>query len=373
MFINNELVNIMNNTMNIHPNEGHLLERAIDAFYKQTGIQLRVHATEVKINGRMVDAIIDVEGYETLRFAAEIKKRVQEVTIGAMLGQVQGLPGKGMLVADYVNPNMADKLRIMDMPFIDTVGNAYINEMPLHVFIKGNKQENLAGVKQGGRAFTPTGIKVVHALLTNPELLNAPYRDIKDVAGVAIGTIGWIFYDLKEAGFMVELNNKKRRLENKKKLLDRWVEAYLEKLRPKQLVGRFTTDNEDWWKEVDLPMYGARWGGEVAAAKMTDYLRPEKFTIYLPTKGGENLFRDARFRKDEFGEIAVYRAFWNDNDDYGEYLDNYRGEWGDYKVRDNLVDPLIVYADLLATADTRNIEIAQMIYGEQLAQLVEGY
>ncbi len=41
--------------------------------------------------------------------------------------------------------------------------------------------------------------------------------------------------------------------------------------------------------------------------------------------------------------------------------------------RINLVDPLIVYADLLATADTRNLETAKIIYGERLAQLVDEY
>lgn len=362
--------------MNTKPIEGYLLERAIDALYQQTGLQLRVHATNVGIHDRRVDAIIDVERYETLRFAVAVKKWIQNTTLGAMLEQVQGLPGKGMLVADYVNPNMADKMREIDIPFIDAVGNAYINEKPLYVFIKGNKEEKIAGVKQGGRAFTPTGIKVIHALLTNPELVNAPYRDIKDIAGVAIGTIGWIFYDLKEAGFMVELNNKRRKLENKKKLLDRWVEAYLEKLRPKQLVGRFTTDNENWWKNVDLTVYGAKWGGETAAAAMTEYLKAEKFTIYLPKKGGEELFRDARFRKDEFGEIAVYRAFWNENKKHNKELENLNeyenwGDWGGWNEQMNLVDPLIVYADLLATADARNIETAKIIYGDKLAKLVD--
>ena len=376
MFINNELEKIMNDAMNAHPIEGYLLERAIDALYQQTGLQLRVYATDVGMNGHNVDAIIDVEGYEALRFAVEIKKWVQQKTVGAIFDQIQCLPGKGMLVADYVNPNMAGKMREMNIPFIDAVGNAYINEKPLFVYIKGNKQEKLAGAKQG-RAFAPTGIKLIHALLINPELINAPYRDIKDVAGVAIGTIGRTFNDLKEAGFMVELNNKKRRLENKKKLLDRWVEAYLEKLRPKQLVGRFTTDNEHWWKDVDLTVYGAKWGGETAAAAMTDYLRAEKLTIYLTKKGGEELFRDARFRKDDFGEIAVYRAFWDDKKNKG-FMDNLNNEekwagWGNWNEQLNLVDPLIVYADLLATADARNMETAKIIYEKQLAQLVDEY
>jgi len=36
-----------------------------------------------------------------------------------MLDQIQKLPGKGLLVADYVNPNIADKMCKMNIPFID--------------------------------------------------------------------------------------------------------------------------------------------------------------------------------------------------------------------------------------------------------------
>lgn len=354
---------IVNKTMQKDTTEWQLLEMATNAFYRQTGLELQAQAEKVGIGNRIVDAIIEVKGYEVLRFAAEIKKWAQQKNMGAMLEQIRQLPGKGMLVADYVNPNMADKMREMDIPFIDTAGNAYINEKPLFVFVKGNRQEKITGVEQRGRAFKPTGIKVIYALLTEPELINATYREIKDAAGVAIGTIGWVFYDLKEAGFMVEPHKNKRYLQNKKKLVDRWVEAYLEKLRPKQLVGRFTAEDRNWREHVDLREYGAKWGGEVAAEKMTDYLRPEKLTIYLPKKGGEELFRDARFRKDEFGEIAVYRAFWNDGMRHIDYLHG----------QNDIVDPLIVYADLLATANARNMDAAKIIYGEEIARFIDEY
>lgn len=33
--------------------------------------------------------------------------------------------------------------------------------------------------------------------------------------------------------------------------------------------------------------------------------------------------------------------------------------------------PLLVYADLVSTADDRNLETAELIYGQYIAQLVE--
>ena len=115
-------------------NEQQLLQMAIEAFYRQTGLQLRAQAGDLDIGGRGIDAIVEVEGYKALRFTAEVKKWAQQKNMGAMLEQVRQLPGKGMLVADYVNPNMADKMREMDIPFVDTAGNAYINEKPLWTF-----------------------------------------------------------------------------------------------------------------------------------------------------------------------------------------------------------------------------------------------
>ena len=320
--------------------EQQLLRKAIKAFYRQTGMQLHAQTGDLDIGDRAIEAIIEVEGYRVLRFTAEVKKWAQHKNIAALLEQIRQLPGKGILIADYVNPNMADRLHAADIPFIDAAGNAYINEKPLYVFVKGNRQEKIAGLEQKGRAFKSAGIKVIHALLTEPELINKTYREIKDAAGVAIGTIGWIFDDLKDAGFLLEPGKNKRLLENKSKLLDRWIEAYLERLRPKQLVGRYTAEDENWWRYIDLGKYGANWGGEAAAAKMTDYLRPETLTVYLPEKGGEELFKDARFSKDEFGRIEVYRAFWSDSKKNRGYLNG----------RNSLVDPLIVYADLLSTA-----------------------
>jgi len=343
-----------------------VLEAAIAAVHRTAGIKLKAQ-TEVKRRNKVLDAEITIEGHKKARFAVEVKKWAQQANFGAMVNQVQQLPGKGMLVADYVDPMMADRLRDLEIPYIDTVGNAYINEKPLYVLVKttraqANKEHNLQGLlktQQQGRAFNPTGLKVVYAFMKNENLLNAAYREIAKKADVALGTVGWVINDLKQGKFLIEIQPKKRRLKNKKQLLDKWVDAYLEKLRPKLFVGTFSTENDDWWQGPDYGVeeYGARWGGEVAAAKLTHYLKPEEVTVYLPKEGGEELFTDYRFRKDPTGYIHVYRAFWDENQNYQN--DDV-----------NTVDPLIVYADLLGTGDVRNIETARILYQNELNKFV---
>ncbi len=351
-------------TVNEQNLEKNLLEQAIDAVFRETGLTFHITQTEFVEMGFECDAKIEIEDYKQLQFTVEIKRWAQQANLGALVNQIQKLPPKGLLVADYVNPNMATRLRELDVPFIDTVGNVYINEKPLYIYIKGLKKKDTQyhtdGVGQTyTRMFQPTGLKILYALLRDPELLNAPYREIADITDVALGTVGRVFNDLKKGGYLVEYNKKNRRLKHKKYLLEKWVEAYPEKLRPKLLIGTFAAEKYDWWQNVgtNIVNYGAKWGGEVGAAKLTGHLKPEKVTVYMPKEGGKQLLIDNRLRKDPNGNIQIYKTFQEqENNNLLEFND--------------IVDPIIIYADLLATGDPRNIETARIIYDQYLTGLV---
>ncbi|MCW8935871.1 MAG: type IV toxin-antitoxin system AbiEi family antitoxin [Gammaproteobacteria bacterium] len=345
--------------------EADLPGMATDVLYKETGLRL-INVNESGVVDPHYDVKFRIDGYEYIRFTAKVKRWAQQTNFGVLVNEVNQRPGKGMLVADYVNPKMADKLRELDVPFIDTAGNAYINEKPLYIFIKGNKNRAQANVIKAqdapaaGRAFQPTGIKVVYALIRHPQLVTATYRDIANITGVALGTVGWVINDLKQAGYLIEYAKKQRRLKNKKQLLHKWVAAYLEKLRPKLFLGAFTAESEYWWMDLDEDIvdYKARWGGEVAAAKMTGQVKPEKIIIYMHQEGGNKLLAENRLHKHPKGNIQIYRTFWK------EKLENET-----LRMKDQImgcVDPMIVYADLLATVDARNLATAKSIYDERL-------
>lgn len=346
--------------------ERDVLDAAIAAVYRTTGIKIKATPQKKKGN-KLIDAEITIEGYKQARFNAGIKKWAPQANFGAIVNQVKQMPGKGMLVADYVNPKMADRLRELEIPYIDTVGNAFINEKPLYVFIKttktqANQEGNVKGqtnTKTLGRAFNPTGLKVVYEFIKDERILNATYREIAAKADVALGTIGWVINDLKQGGYLVEIGQKNRRLKRKRRLLDKWVDGYLEKLRPKLVVGTFRAENPQWWKDVEnnLTIYGAKWGGEVAAYAMTGFITPQDVTVYIETGDGTTLFKDHRFRKDPNGDIHIYRAFWKQNEAINE-------------LHTNLVDPLIAYADLVGTGDVRNLEAAEDLLGEELAEFI---
>jgi hypothetical protein len=346
--------------------EQEILDRAIQAVELETGLRIQIERREHPVGDYRVDALVRLEPGDRM-LMVEIKKWAQHANLGALINQVKQLPGEGLLAVDYVNPKMADKLRQQQVQFIDAAGNAFINQPPVYVYVTGNRQEErgVMPTKDGAkRAFDPKGLMVIYAFLRNPKLVNAPYREIAEKAGVALGTVGWVLNGLKAAEFIRDKGRKKGRyLIQYRKLLERWVEAWPEKLKPKQLVGEFIADDPYWWKNTDIQEYGGYWGGEIAAAKYTNYLKPQVATVYLPEHGRTQLLRDARLRKatvwtgEGAGTVLIYRPFWP------VQLDEL-----DTELRKGLVHPILAYADLVATADPRNLEVARRIYDEYVAQ-----
>jgi len=338
--------------------EQQLLLKATEKFTEITGVPLRIAAHEHPVGrGRIIDALIHIGGATGAdTYAVEMKRHLTTAKLGLAAEQLKDAPYKGMLITDYVNPNMADRLKTMDLAFIDLAGNAYLNEPPIYVFIKGNRptEKKLLGTTQKPtRAFQPTGLKMLFGLLTNPDLLHEPYRDIAEATNVALGTVGWVFTDLRDHGYLFEGKGRERRLTQKRRLVEEWVTAYPDKLRPKLRIGRYKAPTHDWWEGVDLEPHKAQWGGEVAAAKVTHYLRPAKTVIYADAVPAR-LIVENELKTDPDGEVEILKRFWKPQN--LEHMPNYMD------VPFDIVPPLLIYADLMATADDRNIETAKMVY-----------
>jgi hypothetical protein len=331
-----------------------IIEEALKEFEKTTGLEANLQR-EYLNNTKYPDGLVQIAHQNTKwHFVVEVKAIVTRATAGMKRLDPLNREEKVLMVTEYVTPPIADLLKELNIFFIDTAGNAYINEPALYVFIKGNKPRLTLKAKTQKRLFKPGGLRVVFTLLNHPEMINKPYRDIAKAADVALGTIGWLIGDLKEMGFCVEIDKRNRKLMNLENLFKRWVEAYPEQLRPKLVRERFETANHNWWKEIDIKAYGACWGGEVAAANLTGYLKPAKVTIYTNEPIGELVLKN-RLRKAEQGNVEVLTLFWNFK----------------YELADrDIVPPILIYADLMATGDHRNIEAAGMIYEKYIDRFV---
>jgi hypothetical protein len=288
-------------------------------------------------------------GKETT-YHVELKRLLRPAMLGAVLAQLKYLPAPALLVTDHVTPPMAERLREEGVEFIDAAGNAFLNQPPLLVWVKGQRPPDMPKTGEvRGRAFQITGLKVLFALLCKPELVNQPYREIAKLADVAHGTVGWVMPELPRLGFLGTLNGR-RRLLNGPKLMQQWVEAYAQKLRPKLLLARYQATALDWAGKIDVAQYGLLLGGEPAAQQLTHHLRPGTATFYGNT-AGKQLMLDQRLRPDTNGNVEIMRRFWAfDGEMQGQ------------------VPTLLVYADLLAIGDARCLETAGELYDGLVAR-----
>jgi hypothetical protein len=333
-----------------------ILEAAMQAFEETTGCRMQI-LEETPVGKKQPDAVIQIKPHEgpPKAYCAEIKATVTKATLGYAAEQIRRFEKPGILVARHVPPQMAERLKTMGIAFMDTAGNAYINDPPVFIYITGNKNKEVPLKNIVGRAFRPTGLKVVFALLCRPELANAPYREIVKATHVAQGTVGWVMYDLKQQNFLADRGKHGRKLINAAKLLDTWVETYARELRPRLYIGKYVTQKTEWWKHIDWRQTNACLGAEPAAAVLTDYLKPETITVYVPD--GINPFLLAhQLKKDPDGDVELFKKFWE-----VDYPWDYEG----------IAPPLLVYADLMATGNDRNIEAARMIHDKFIRRFIE--
>ncbi|WP_319523421.1 type IV toxin-antitoxin system AbiEi family antitoxin [uncultured Desulfosarcina sp.] len=329
-----------------------LINAATELFAQTTGIGVVYKRTERKEN-QYPNGCIRIN-HEGTRFELIVQAKRTLTRATVLLERTQPtIPGKNrILITTYVTPPLADLMKKAGIFFMDTAGNAYIDKPPLFVFVKGNRPpDKMKRPPTTGRVFKPAGLKVLFTLLNAPGTANLPYRQIAEMTDVALGTVEWIFRDLKEMGFLIEMDKRERRLTKLDTLQKRWVEAYPDQLRPKLVIDRFNADNPEWWKTTNPLDYDMHWGGEVAAAKLTQQLRPEKVIIYGKELPGKLIIKN-KLRKTDEGKIEILKPFWKFEDPLADK---------------GIVPPLLIYADLMATGDERNIETAGILYDTYLA------
>ncbi len=97
---------------------------------------------------------------------------------------------------------------------------------------------------------------------------------------------------------------------------------------------------------LDLPQ-NTFWGGGMAAELMNNYLIPYKFILYTAQPFHE-VMKTLKIIPDAKGNIFLIEKFWKGN------------------MYDKRVHEYLVYADLIASGNPREIEAATKIYNEYI-------
>jgi hypothetical protein len=321
---------------------------------------------------RGLDGVMRVgKGDAHITYAVEVKRHLTPAALGAATAQlrraVEATGHPGLLVTHCLSTPMAEKLRALNQPFADAAGNAYLEGPGLLVYVTGRKLAGEPEIAATSRAFSSAGLKVQFALICNPALADAPLRAIAAAAGVALGGVSAVLADLQRSGALL-VQGKKRRLNATRRLLDDWAQDYARRLRPKTLLKIYTSPNFDAWENWQFDPAQVLWGGESAARLLVQHLRPGVLTLYAE-KMPARLMVEQRMtpvsatltqqRLTEQRVIELRRPFWGTLPAVEPFAAELPGS----------VPPALVYADLLATGDSRCLETAELIYDRYLARL----
>lgn len=330
-----------------------ILDRALEKLEETA--KFRAHRVRMKVTTGTVCADARIEFTDPLKTRwVEVKGDLTPARLGPVMEAMRRLPAPNLLVVPYINPIMARRLREAGVQFLDGEGNAYLDqENPrILVWVTGNRPPKPRPRERPLRVFRAAGLRVIFPFLCLPDATAATYRDLAKMAGVALGTVAKTVEELKLLGFLRKTKTHWV-LENKARLLDAWVDAYPRELRPLLKPRRFHTNKAEWWRDADWTLLGAWLGGEPAAALLTKHLRPVIATAYL-AGGLAEMARALRWAKRDDGNVEVLQKFWTFEQEDG--------------IADpRLVPPLLVYADLVATGEPRNIETAALIRERYLA------
>lgn len=314
---------------------------AVENLERHTGILAKVMYDEraLPFDGK-ISFQVDKQWHE---FNLEAKREVQTHQIPHLKRQAEQA-GNLVVLAGYIYPKAKELLRNLGIGYLEASGNIFLKLPTLYVHIDTQKPLP-KGKEQGGRTFTPTGLKVLFHLLLEPELVNKTQREIAEQCQVGLGNIPLILEGLKSLGYLLAVNKKRFVWAKQEELLHRWIDEYRIRLRPKTVIGNYKIHPA--WQTILLNPTQSVWGGEPAADLLTDYLRPEHWILHTQESRAD-LMRNYGLIPHLNGELETLKMWWNPNND------------------DKTAPPLLVYAELLISEEERNLQIAKIIFDEYL-------
>lgn len=316
-------------------------------------LDFEVAIKKIKSHDGVVDLVISLNDKKVY---AEVKREVRPQHLAIFEGMAeQRTPF--LVAADYITPTAKEHLKAKKINYIDGFGNVYIDLKHLKVYIEKDNARPINS--EHSNVFTPTAGQVIFQLLKNPEQINATQRHLSHISNVSLGSVSKCLQGLIDEGYLVKWNEEQKyQLVRKEELLDKWIILLNEKILPAHKIGtyKFSERHAGNWKGQFMK-FEVQWAGEPAAALLTNYLNPEKFSLFTNIRK-HNITKNLRLLPDANGDINIYRPFWVDDENIGQSKNNMSQE--------NVVHPLIIYGQLIYSENNRNLETAQLLFNEYI-------
>lgn len=309
--------------------------------------------------------------HNTFNYVCEIKTGLTNDVVEQVADYLTKLgdrlkPGqKPLLVTRSLSNLVVDQLLERNIEFIDVDGNIYLNSPGIYLVVRNQASKDS---KNKSLEITSSTLQVMYALLSQPNTLKQDNVDeqISYISGVSPKTVKTTLKKLQELDYMTYKYGRYEIIDYVK-LLERWELGYSERLRSKLLIGTFSPIGKRNFSEIEdelkqyADQYGYLIGGELAASILTEYLRPISAILHL----GENIdYRQIavklKLKPDPEGSITLLESFGHDKYDQNEF--------GGLK---NIVNPLLIHAELVRTGNSRLKETAILIYDRYIEEIAQ--
>lgn len=332
--------------------EEQIIQEAIARFQELTGIPMKEvpWGTLSKDKKMVMDTRVRLKaGKETIEFKVEARNELRQAHLSEILERAgQRKKEAWLVVSQYIPKPLKEELKKNGINYLEASGNSFIRHGGIFFYINDQTVTPIRMPEQG-RLWKPSGLKFLFVVIRNPDLLNTPYRELARAAQIALGNIGPFIEELKKEGYVKTGRAGELMLDHQDQLQKKWTEAFASVLRPKLKLGRFRFLGPKKLQEWDqLPTGHFRWGGEAAGALLTQYLKPEKLTMYTAFPKLQ-LMQELKLVPDEDGPVELMEIFWEET------------EGGISPNTPQTVPPLLAYAELATSLDSRNRETAQRI------------
>jgi hypothetical protein len=276
------------------------------------------------------------------RFLVQTTRTHLSYALASGLGErARRLPGISVVFAPYVPAAIGRHLSEQGVGYVDVVGNCHLETKAggLLVHVEGRKAVRSASAPGGGRL---ASYQLIFSILAQPELLKAPLRRIASAAGVGKSAVGDQLKRLTQEGIVGNGHILRRR-----DLLNRWLSAYPDVVRPAWLHGRYrarTSDPKGLEREIAQAWGERLWafGAGAAAWCMNGHYRGEGTVIHV-----------GKVPTDELGRLRALR----DNDGPLTILVT-PGTIAYAGLEPHLAHPLLVFTEMITSFDPRMREAA---------------
>ena len=284
-------------------------------------------------------------------FHVELKHDVRPHMLPRLEKQLQAHK-PGLLVAAHLSPTVREQMHERHINYLEVNGNCAIRVGGRYVYIDGRPRGEL-GREKRQRAFSKASLRVGFLLLIDPNALDETLTTLAQRSGTSIATVSIALRSLEQTGLLLAKGPRKLLIPDREALLHKWTEAYVERLKPSLARGRyrFTKGDASDWRDLPIDPATTCWGGEAAGALLTNYLHPGELTLYTAAPR-LTLVRDYKLVPDTQGNVFVYERFWDQPEANA--------------LGGRCCPPVLAYADLVHSRDSRCLETAQLILDDHL-------